>query len=373
MEFVNTMDYHRNNPDVSLSDYYRKLRLELAASISAKTKIYLDTKFWVLLRNGSMYPSKHEQEYHLLQLALRLVESGSCIFPVSEDVFLEVIRQADKDTLLNTVKLIDLLSQGVSTLSHDERIQFELLNFWYSHLDQETYSPQEMVWTKLSYTMGFGSFTHDGIPESENFILQKAFTDQMWSISLTDQIELMISNGAFFDLPEPPTAEGINEGQFAHTHEASSFKQMFMNELAGWVDVYGDMLCDLTEHSYTRMTGNSIPENHIDKERDKTKQEMCNMIYNIFRLDKMGTYLPSARITSGLYAAVRWDKKQKFQDHDFHDFRHASAALPYFNHFFTEKRLTHLVTQNQLKFDQMFGCKVCSKVTQAIKVLESIL
>lgn len=372
MEFVNTMGYHRKNPDVPLSDYYRKLRLDLASSISAKKKIYLDTKFWVLLRNGAMNPTKHEKEYHLLQLALKLVESGACIFPISEDVFLEVTRQTDEGTLLNTVELIDLLSLGVSTISHEERIQFELMHFWYSHLGRETYAPQEVVWTKLSYTMGFNSFTHDGLPDSENLILQKAFTDQMWSISLTEQIKMMISNGAFRDLPEPSTADGINEGQFLHTHEASSFKQMFMNEVAGWVDVYGDMLCKLMEHSYTRITGNSSPENRTDEERNKTKHDMSAMVYNIFRLDKMGMYLPSARIASGLYAAVRWDKKQKFQDHDFHDFRHASAALPYFDHFFTEKRLTHLVTQNQLKFDKMFECKVCSKVSQAIKVLEAM-
>lgn len=366
------MDYHRKNPDVSLFDYYRKLRLELASSISVKKKIYLDTKFWVLLRNGAMNPTNHEQEYHLLQLALNLVESGACIFPISEDVFFEVTRQTDEGTLLNTVALIDLLSLGVSTVSHKERIQFELMHFWYSHLGHETYSPQEMVWTKLSYTMGFNSFTHDGLPDSENLIIQKSFTDQMWSISLTDQIKMMISNGVFRDLPEPPTAESINEGQFSHIHEASSFKQMFMNEVAGWVDAYGDMLCELMEHSYTRITGKSNGGDRTDKERDKTRQDMGAMVYNIFRLDKMGAYLPSARITSGLYAAVRWDKKQKFQDHDFHDFRHASAALPYFDHFFTEKRLTHLVTQNQLRFDKMFECKVCSKVSQAIKVLEAM-
>ncbi|EHK5111910.1 hypothetical protein I2702_004728 [Vibrio parahaemolyticus] len=370
MEFVNTMDYHRNNPDISLSDYYRSLRLKLASSISAKKKIYLDTKFWVLLRNGAMDPTSCNQEYYMLQLALKLVENGACIFPISEDVFLEVIRQTDEKTLLNTVRLIDLLSQGVSTLSYEERVQFELMHFWYSHLNQETYLPQEMVWTKLSYTMGFNSFTHAAISESENLIIQKAFTDQMWSISLTEKIEMMLSNGAFKDLPEQPTAENINEGQFSHSHEASSFKQMFMNEVAGWVDVNSDMLCELMEHTYSRTTGLSVPENRTNEEREKTSQEMRAMVYNIFRLDKMGLYLPSARIISGLYAAVRWDKKQKFQDHDFHDFRHASAAIPYFDHFFTEKRLTHLVTQNQLKFDKMFECQVCSKVSQAIKVLE---
>lgn len=372
MEFVNTVDYHRNNPDVPLFDYYRKLRLDLASSISVKKKIYLDTKFWVLLRNGAMDPINNNQEYNLLQLALKLVESGACIFPISEDVFSEVIRQTDEGTLLKTVELIDLLSLGVSTLSHEERVQLELMFFFYSHLGQETYLPQEVVWTKLSYTMGFNSFTHDDFLDSENLIIQKAFTDQMWSISLTDTIKRMISNGGM-SLSMPPTADSINEGKFSHIHEASSFKKMFMNEVAGWVDVYGDMLCELIEHSYTRMTGSSIPENRTGNDRDKTRKDMCAMVYNLFRLNKMGTYLPSAHITSGLYAAVRWDKKQKFQDHDFHDFRHASAALPYFDHFFTEKRLTNLVTQNHLKFDKIFECKVCSKVSQAIKVLESMV
>ncbi|WP_318518672.1 hypothetical protein [Photobacterium leiognathi] len=372
MEFTNTIDYHRKNPDVSLSEYYRMLRLELASSLSTKKKIYLDTKFWVLLRNGSMNPNVYKQEYYLLQLALKLVENGTCIFPISEDVFIEVTRQTDKETLLNTVKLIDLLSQGVSTISHDERIEFEVMHFLYSHLKQDVYLPQEMVWTKLSYTMGFSSFSHEYIADSENLVIQKAFTDHMWSISLVDQIKKMLENRAFDDLPKPPTAENINLGQFAHANEASSFKQMFMNEVSGWIDFYKDLLCELMEHCYSNLSNKPASSCLTKQERDKNRQEISLLIYNIFRLDKIGTYLPSARITSSLYAAVRWDKKQKFQDHDFHDFRHASAALPYFDHFFTEKRLTHLVTQKHLQLDQIFKCQVCSKLSQAIDALESM-
>ncbi|CAM4371590.1 hypothetical protein [Pseudoalteromonas ostreae] len=372
MQFINTFNYHKDNPDITISEHYRKLRLELAASIKGKKKIYLDTKFWVLLRNGLMNPSTCKKEYQLLLLAQKLVKNKVCVFPISEDVYLEVTRQSDIDTLRNTVKLIDQLSLGISTISYEERVQLELMQFYNSHLCQGTYSPQESIWTKLAYTMGFSSITHNSISDSENLAIEKAFVDQMWSTSLSDQIEIFLLDREFIDLPAPPTAENINLGQFSHMHEALSFKQMFMNEIAGWLDVSGDMIYEVMRHIYNQMIGEPVPESRSLNEVYETKKKMNVVIYNMFRLEKMGVHLPSAHIISGLYSAVRWDKKQKFQDHDFHDFRHASVALPYFDYFFTEKRLTHLVTQNQLKFDRMFNCNVCCQVTQAIKVLESI-
>jgi hypothetical protein len=40
--------------------------------------------------------------------------------------------------------------------------------------------------------------------------------------------------------------------------------------------------------------------------------------------------MPTIRIPSTLHAAVRWDKQQKYQKHDF---QHAIAALPYCDYF----------------------------------------
>jgi hypothetical protein len=99
---------------------------------------------------------------------------------------------------------------------------------------------------------------------------------------------------------------------------------------------------------------------------------MRNTITNIFRLNKAGKTMPTIHIFSTLYAAVRWDKKQKFQDNDFYDFRHATAALPYCDYFFTEKRLAHLLMQNLLGLDKFYQCTVHSKEKEAISCLHKL-
>ena len=99
---------------------------------------------------------------------------------------------------------------------------------------------------------------------------------------------------------------------------------------------------------------------------------MGNAICNFFRLKKVGNAMPTMQISAALYASVRWDKKQKFQNHDFYDFRHAAAALPYCDYFFTEKRLAHLVTQNQFSYDKKYKCQVQSKVNCAVSLLKGL-
>jgi len=82
--------------------------------------------------------------------------------------------------------------------------------------------------------------------------------------------------------------------------------------------------------------------------------------------------MPTIHILSALYAAVIWDKQQRFQDNDFYDFRHATAALPYCDYFFTEKRLAHLLTQNLLGLDKFYQCTVKSKEKEAISYLQEL-
>lgn len=372
MKFINTLNHHRKKPNQSLFEYYRNLRCNLSELTHNKKIIYLDTKFWILLRDGLTTPQEHPEEYKLLLLARELIRSEKCVFPISEDVFIEVLKQTDIKTLLKTVEIIDELSLGITTLNHDERVQLELFYFFYAHQGKSTYRPSDLVWTKLSYSLGFNYFSLDAIPDSENLVIQKAFLDHMWSLPLKKQVEVLLENGGLEGLASQPSAENINKGKFQHMHEASSFKQLFLNELAGWIDCYRNNFDEISVYMYESETGNIISQPRPVNESEETKKLFGNAIYNLFKLNKIGDHLPTARITSGLFAAVRWDKKQKFQDNDLHDFRHACAALPYCDFFFTEKRLTHLLTQKILAYDKLYSCMVFSKLEQAIATLESI-
>lgn len=366
MKFVDTFEFHKNNPEEAPHDYYRALRIKLSEQVLDKKVIYLDTKYWVLMRKGLLDPNDYPLENELLKLAIELSSQGQCIFPISEDVFLEVMKQTDERTLKATAELIDKLSQGVSSISAEERIKLELLDYWYSITGKSVYRTEQLVWTKLSYLMGVQQFEMPEISKGDNRIIQKSFMDHMWSISLNQMISIIQNSGGMSSDLNLKIADKLNAGKFKHSDEAKTFNQMFLNEVAGIIDVYRDDLADMMSYMYSQ-------ETEFEQHRNETKRLMGNAIYNIFRLNKVTVEMPSINILSSLHAAVRWDKQQKFQDNDFYDFRHATTALPYCDYFFTEKRLMHLLSQKSLSFDKLYNCEIHSNVRSAITSLKCLL
>ena len=371
MEFIYTFNKHRAEPEVGAEDYYRSLKMSLSNSIKGKKIVYLDTKFWILLRNGCLEPRNHPKERELLRIALELVGNEKCVFPISQNVFLEVLKQTDNNSLNETVKLIDTLSLGVSSISYDERAKLELLSYWYSLIGKETYDTNLLVWTKIPYCMG--TFDLDIPICDESNLIRKAYMDQMWSIKLIDMIDVMRENGELRKRYDFHNAEKLNIGKFKHSSDAKSFKDMFLNEVTGLVHSYGGCLGEMMVHIYEKSTDRILDKDEREKNAKSSEKQMVNVFSNLFALSKIENELPSFSVLASLYAAVRWDAKQKFQDNDFHDFQHATTALPYCDYFFTEKRLTHMITQNLLKLDKDYSCKVMSKVGDAKVALSNLL
>jgi hypothetical protein len=54
MRFENTFDKHRAEQDKSFKSYLTERRLALGQSIGNRHKIYLDTKYWILLRDHTL-------------------------------------------------------------------------------------------------------------------------------------------------------------------------------------------------------------------------------------------------------------------------------------------------------------------------------
>jgi hypothetical protein len=90
---------HKATPDVSPADFFRLLSDELGRRVLAKEHIYLDTCFWVLLRDAKMgRPRKPEHTEILGHLRAR-VHAGSTACPVSDAAYVEVMQQ---DTALDS-------------------------------------------------------------------------------------------------------------------------------------------------------------------------------------------------------------------------------------------------------------------------------
>jgi hypothetical protein len=373
MDFINTFEEHQKNPEISVNKYIREKCIELSNFVLSHKIVYLDTKFWIIIRDVSLGRNKNEAENDLYKKIIELAESKKCIFPISQDTFLEVLKQQDKETLKETARLIDSLSKGVSLISLEERIAVEISHFLYEFSELEIYERKEMVWTKLTYAMGFTTPTNDWIDKTLDEVIQKAFIDQMWSISLLDIIEFMEKKGdslARKSYRPSNRADLLNRGKFDHADENKTFQEMFLTELVGILDVYKDQFSYFMAKLYEKKTSNIVTSHEFNN--TGYESDLFNMICNMFKFGKAKDRLPTLAILSGLHAVTRWDKERKFKDNDGHDFNHAASALPYADYFFTEKSLTHLITQKLTEYDKIYSCNVQSTIKGAYNAISEI-
>jgi len=353
MKIVNTLKYHRENPYETLDSYVRRKGLDLARHIKSTKKVYLDTNFWVLLCNAKIGRSVSERDRELLRTLEDLVSRRLIVCPISAATFAEIFRQTDPQTLRVTVEIVDKLCQGIAILDPEERVRLELFHFvrQRTHHREALHSLDELVWTKVAYMLGFTSPTIDTLPPDIDTALQKAFVDQMWSLSLTDMLDVLGTNATLMPRLHD-YSEKLNHGKFAHLQDHSSFTDLFLAELRGTLDIFKPLLEDLMRH-----LTESNEESFGDDGPKKAGSELTDLIYQAFCSNKTTNELPSFRVNSGLHAAVRWDAKRKYKANDAHDFHHAVAALPYYDLFLTERSLAHLVKDKNLQFSSFYRCQ----------------
>jgi hypothetical protein len=313
MKFISTITHHLQTPGATVEQYARSKRIALAHEIRGAQKIYLDTKFWILLRDARLGRPDSNDVGKLLQILETLVLRRKVLCPLSVDTFAEIFKQSDPSTLRATVQLIDDLSMGISILELGERVDLEVSHF----IREKTkgsgavYALDDLVWTKTAYVLGFVTPIPHGLPNKKSMAIQKAFVDQMWIITLTDMLDHMGTiapqdSKAWFS---EDTTEKLNQGKLSHMHEYSSFKQLFLNELAGLLDVHKPMLADLMRHIYESDTGKIATWDEV--EMADSGRLVVNLIYHAFRLNKIKSEMPSFRAYAGLHAAMRWDAKRK--------------------------------------------------------------
>lgn len=372
MKLVDTFAYHRNNPGVSLDSYVRSKRIELGESLTEKEKIYLDTKYWIYFRDvvlGRVVDGPLVKCYELLE---SLCKAGVVVCPISEDVFYEITKQTDEDTLSTSITVIDNFSQGVSLITQEERIQAEILHFYYRYTDKgaNLYPPEILVWTKTSQSIG-SYLPHDTpFSKEEELVIQKAFFDQMWSTTLRELSET-IGYRVLNEAPRmPDLSDLLNENAVELRGKISSFQGLFLDEIHFSVEYISSMLTEAMEYMYTKETGNVRCKS--DKGSDSHNKSLVNLVCNMFKLGKEGDNFPTLKVGAGIHAAVRMDRKRQFVANDYYDFRHAQAAVPYCDYFFTEKNLRHLLKLNSLSYDRKYNCEIASKPSDALKVLEKI-
>ncbi|MGM0987775.1 MAG: hypothetical protein ACQEXI_12435 [Pseudomonadota bacterium] len=354
---ASSINFHRKSPDVTLEQHVRDKRVQLGIEVENRFRIYLDLRFWILLREVELGRNDDQELIKLLDRIKCLVDEGLGICPISETVFVELMKQSDQDTRLATARLIDRLSLGVTLVVNPERISQELCCSIYSLAGAENLIPiNELVWIKLSYIFGETHPHQTPFGPSEELVIQKAFFDHMWNATITEMMDYLD-----FESWEQPdwksTADRLNLGNKDHADEIRSFKQAYRIEFEGGLSLFKEQVLQLFKE--------------IDSRGYKEFGANSGKLSNQERFRRFAKSVRTLHIGACCHAAVRWDQKRQLTGNDLLDFHHAEAALGYCDLFLTEKPLKSLLSQSHLGLKVDFPCVVESSAGGGLRVLNA--
>lgn len=242
-----SIDAHRAHPEIDPEKHAKNRQIELAKSLHGRQAIYLDLKFWIGMRDAEA-AGHAPHPYSALLAALReAVAAGRAFCPISGSCFIEVFKQSDPNTRRKTAALIDALSLGVTITAQDLRIGTEIAHLLHAALTPDEVHPLDhLVWSKLSYTLGYFSPPVDMFEALTGRAVEKAFFDHMWTIPLIE-IEKNIGGAMSSHDPEhhERLARPLNQGIAEHATEIRSFKQVYEYELVGVMDLYAGRAADI--------------------------------------------------------------------------------------------------------------------------------
>ena len=372
MSVASSIDYHRVNGHISIDQHVKRRVVELGELLDARTAIYLDLNFWILLRKGALDLEDNDAGKELLAMLRRGVGMGKLFCPASESVFLELLKQSDASSRIATARLIDELSLGVTLLHNQARCATELSHLIHSFEEGASLHPlHHLVWSKLSYVLGFAHPNSEQFDADTQLVLQKAFFDHMWDIPLTAMIEMIDEVPDAPDLKLGDIAARLNVGSAQHAENIKSFEQVMSEELLGMTDLCVDTAVEIVSDIEEKQGRPPIVRG---TKQWKQCRAMCgNSIFNLLSSKpEARLQLRTLYIEACLHAAFRWDKSRRFKGNDLYDFNHAAAALGYCRAFFTERPLKILLASNNIALDDLFGCHVAADVTEAVAYIRTM-
>ena len=363
-----SFDRHKAQLHVSIDEHVRSRSIELGQVLEKRAAIYLDQRYWIIVRDVILNRRTDSLSVNLANLLGDLVREGKIFCPISESVFVELLKQLDLETRRSTAKTIDELSLGVTLAPEQLRVGTELAHLFYSHGKQGSVYPLRwLVWSKLSYVLGVVHPTNTVFDPEQELLIKKAFFDHMWDISIVKIVDIL------GDSPVPPTnfdavAEKLNKANAAHSNEIRSYKQAYTAEIGGALSLYIGVAREILESMEEKASG--VAPKLTEAQRQTHERELLNFFVQEFRKSEIAKQLPTLHIHASCHATIRWDKKRQLEGNDLYDFHHAAAALAYCDVFLTEKPLQSLLKMNHIALDSLFGCKVISAVREAVDCLK---
>lgn len=354
----------------AIQSYVRTKQLELAATLAERKAVYLDVKFWIILREVATRERNDARDKELLRLLRRLVHDGNIFCPISDTVFIELLKKTDLKCRQVVADLIDEMSLGVSLIPFEMRGNTEVAHLLHAARSPESVYPLgELMWTKLAYVLGFSQPQFSGPLAAHAFEIQTAFVDHMWTVSLREMMDRLGTAAVPGETRFEKLAENLNTANQQHAAELNSFEQTYQTEVHGVLDVFEESMVDIVEQMV--FVEHGIPPPGDPEQRREHGRQLHNLLFAALqRTETRQTLLASYRGDAVCKCAMECGTEAKSQH--FHDFHHAAGALGYCDAFFTERSLRASITAAHMALDKQFQCKVSVSTDEAIGYLKSL-
>lgn len=371
-EIEESLARHSTSPYVSVGEYVQHLMAELGDSITGRHRLYLDTRYWIHLRDAAMGRPTRHQHSEILERVRALVADGLAVCPVSDVAWMELFKQVDPISRMATADLLDELSLGVALMTEKDRALAEI-EYFLTQTSDNGLPPirRDRLWVKAGYVMGIFIPIIDQFSPEQNLITQKASIEAIWR---TTYRELACGDVSIPDQEDrwKEAAARITAESQEHAHNIRSHQQAFADEISGALRVFVGDIRGLAIRHYRLTTSHqdSIP---LEQAEDAARR-LVALLTTAFiqRREVMAQHIPSLYTFAMCHAAVRWDKSRRFKSHDLLDFHHASSGIPYHNAMLTENPLRVLVTAGNTGLDKTFSCKVMSNETEILAHLRQL-
>lgn len=127
----------------------------LATKRKERCCLYLDTNWWIRMREVRFSTKDDDEGHELLDLVQRLVNENALTCPASGVVVEEVLRQTDMQTRLSTAFMMDSLSGGIALASKEQQAIYEVSSWLHESLGMApgVPPPSESILTCPAYTI----------------------------------------------------------------------------------------------------------------------------------------------------------------------------------------------------------------------------
>jgi hypothetical protein len=355
--------FHRSTPQITIDEYERRRVIELGEWVAGRDRIYLDKCFWIHLRSARTRAPSPPGASDLLDSLVTGVSAGRLVCPISDALFLELMKQSDPATRGATAELIDELSCGITLSPEPVRVATEVAHFLHANAGYSVHPLEHLVWTKVPYILGSQHPVATTFPEDERLVIQKAFFDHFWEVSLSTMVAA-IGDAWPFASTFVDIADRLNRDNAAHAPSMKSFAQIYRDEINGVLELAAPIAADVLHEMTVKSLGSDIQPS-LDERKGITRQ-CLGLLRAAVRKPAGPRALRTLQVGALLHAALRWNRTQKLDANDLFDFHHAGAALGYCDALLTDGPMHTLLKQRHLAIKRDLPCRVMSSVEEAV-------